>query len=80
MSAPDVGVPLGPFDTRPSFEIPGLSSIEAAREVWRTALRGLPVGAYDLRMVEWAESVMDQPMLIAFASLLERARHAGGDR
>jgi len=49
----------------------------AARDAWRHALRGLPMGAYDLRIAYWVEDVADQATLLTLASLLERARRAG---
>ncbi|WP_182875646.1 hypothetical protein [Microbispora sp. H10670] len=70
-------IPTSPLDSAPCVELPGLDSIASARAVWRHALRGLPLGAYDTLMVAWAEDLMDQPTLIAFASLIERARIAG---
>lgn len=73
----EITVPVGPLDEAPRMEVPGLNSIESAREIWRHAVRDLPLGVYDVRMVVWAEQMMDQPQLIAFASLLERARQAG---
>lgn len=72
----EVTIPTGPLDEAPRMEVPGLDSIATARAIWRHSLRGLPLGAYDQRMAAWAEDVMDQPQLIAFASLLERARRS----
>ncbi|WP_214415633.1 hypothetical protein [Sphaerisporangium fuscum] len=76
----NITVPAGPLEAAPwGIRLPGLDSIASARAIWRHALRGLPLGAHDQQMADWAEHLMDQPTLISFASLLERARAAAPD-
>ncbi|GAA3801739.1 hypothetical protein GCM10022226_21960 [Sphaerisporangium flaviroseum] len=73
-------IPTGPLDGEPHIVLPGMDSIASARAIWRDALRGLPLGAYDQRIVQWAEhGPTDQATLIVLASLLDRARQAGPD-
>lgn len=40
------------------------------------ALAGLPLGAYDRRVVNWLKQ-NDQPTIVTIASIILRARHQG---
>lgn len=75
MTAPEI--PPGPLESAPRVDAPPGQTMAAARDAWRHALRGLPMGAYDLRIALWLEDIADQPTLLTLASLLERARRAG---
>jgi hypothetical protein len=73
----------GPYDSAPSQEISSAAdrydgdSVAAAHARWREAVAGLPLGAFDKRIVDWAERAMDQETLWVFAGLLDRARQSG---
>jgi hypothetical protein len=78
VTAPQIPpIPPGPLDAPPYPSAPPGESMRVAREAWRHALRGLPMGRYDERLVRAVEDMADQPMLVGLASLLERARRAG---
>lgn len=73
----------GPYDHAPmpiltdAEREAGITSTDAARQAWRAALAGLPMGAYDRHIAEWAEDTWDQPTLLVLAGFIERARRAG---
>jgi hypothetical protein len=74
---------VGPYDSEPLPEIRAAAdrnkgdTVAAAHARWREAVEGIPMGAYDRRIVDWAEQAMDQGTLWVFAGLLDRARSAG---
>jgi hypothetical protein len=75
---------VGPYDSEPMAEVieaakqrHGGDSIAAAEARWREAVEGLPLGAYDVRIVEWAVRAFDQSTLWVFAGLIDRARESG---
>ncbi len=73
----------GPYDSEPNQEIRVAAAqydgdtVAAAKARWREAVEGIPLGAYDSRIVEWAAQGMDQSTLWVFAGLLDRARASG---
>lgn len=77
---------VGPYDSEPLPEIRAASArhdgdtVAAARERWREAVEGVPMGAYDRRIADWAELAMDQGTLWVLAGLLDRARLSGQQR
>lgn len=74
---------MGPYDSEPNAEIREAAqlhdgdTIAAAEARWREAVEGLPLGAYDKRIVEWAVQAFDQSTLWVFAGLIDRARESG---
>lgn len=74
---------VGPYDSEPIQEIRTAASrhdgdtVAAARARWQEAIAGIPLGAYDERIVDWAAQAMDQSTLWVFAGLLDRARKSG---
>lgn len=68
-------IPAGPIESDPIGAYTGRDMSEV-RELLATAVSGLPVGAYDTRILNWIKQA-DQPTIVTIASLLTRARGAG---
>jgi hypothetical protein len=66
-------VPAGPIETAPIGPYPGTVR---QLQVLREAVAGLPLGAYDERILEWLAGC-DWPTVATVASLITRARRAG---
>ncbi|NJC72433.1 hypothetical protein HC031_22325 [Planosporangium thailandense] len=66
--------PVTPLETEPL----GAYTDPAQRdEALRDALRGVELGTYDQRMIDWAVKRFDNSALRVFVSWLERVRTAG---
>lgn len=68
-------VPTGPIESDPIEFYTG-RALSEVRELLDAAVSGLPVGAYDTRILHWIKQA-DQPTIVTVASLLTRAREAG---
>ncbi|GAA1822048.1 hypothetical protein HC028_23155 [Planosporangium flavigriseum] len=66
--------PVAPLETEP---IGSYTEPEQREEALRDALRGVELGTYDQRMIDWAVKRFDNSALRVFVSWLERARKAG---
>jgi hypothetical protein len=67
-------IPTHPLNTAPP-PVDGYPSRAQRREWVHHVLRGVPLGAYDGRMVEWLVGC-DEPTVLVVASWIERARTA----
>jgi hypothetical protein len=66
--------PVTPLDTEP---LGPFTDPEQREEALRDALRGIDLGTYDQRIIEWTVKRFDNSMLRVLVSWLERARAAG---
>lgn len=66
-------VPAGPLESAPRGDF---HPREVRREAFAAVLDGIPMGAYDHRMIAWLTD-LDDPTCQAFASLMQRCREAG---
>lgn len=66
-------VPPGPLESAPRGDF---HPREVRREAFAAILDGIPMGAYDHRMIAWLTD-LDDPTCQAFASLMLRCRQAG---
>ncbi|GAA1797144.1 hypothetical protein HC028_19825 [Planosporangium flavigriseum] len=66
--------PIAPLETEPfgSYTEP-----EQREEALRDALRGVELGTYDQRMIDWTVKRFDNSALRVLVSWLERTRKAG---
>jgi hypothetical protein len=69
-------IPAGPFEAPPWS---ALSGPEDCRAALAEAFAGVELGAYDRRVIEWLAG-WDCPTVATVASLVIRAREAGGVR
>lgn len=69
-------VPAGPIESAPWL---ALSGPEEYRAALAEAFAGVELGAYDRRIIEWLAG-WDSPTVATIASLVIRARKAGGAR
>jgi len=65
-------IPDGPIERDPIEAYRGLT-FPQVQLLLDEAVDGLPIGAYDTRILEWLKG-QDQPTIITVASLLVRAR------
>jgi len=72
-AVPHPYIPPGPVETVP-FQ--GYCQPEVRQEAFAAVLAGVPMGAYDIRMVSWLVS-WDDPTCRTIASLMHRCRLAG---
>ncbi|GAA1808172.1 hypothetical protein HC028_21625 [Planosporangium flavigriseum] len=66
--------PVAPLETEP---LGSYTEPEQREEALRDALRGVELGTYDQRMIDWAVKRFDNSALRVFVSWLERVRTAG---
>jgi hypothetical protein len=66
------GIPTEPIEKDPIEAYRGREIFEI-RQLLDEALEGLPLGAYDARIIEWLKNA-DQPTIVTLASLFVRAR------
>jgi hypothetical protein len=66
-------VPAGPLESRPGG---GYRPAEVRREAFAKVLDGIPLGAYDRRVVEWLTD-LDDDTCRTLASVMWRCRAAG---
>jgi hypothetical protein len=72
-AAPHPYIPPGPVETAPYS---GYCQPEIRQAAFAAVLQGIPIGAYDQRMVSWLVG-WDDPTCRTFASLMWRCRLAG---
>ena len=72
MTAPEPYVPAGPIDQPPG----GFRPTER-RDALEHVLRGVQLGDHDRRVIDWILQ-WDDSVIRTIASLIERARAAGG--
>jgi hypothetical protein len=66
--------PVEPLETEP---LSSYTDPQHREEALRDALRGVELGTYDQRMIDWAVKRFDNSALRVFVSWLERVRKAG---
>ncbi|NJC66518.1 hypothetical protein HC028_18695 [Planosporangium flavigriseum] len=66
--------PIAPLETEP---LGSYTESEQREEALRDALRGVELGTYDQRMIDWAVKRFDNSALRVLVSWLERTRNAG---
>jgi hypothetical protein len=71
---------FAPVDALQTEPFGAVTDAEQRREALLDALRGVPMGTYDLRMVAWAVRTLAASTLRVLVSWLERARGAGVQR
>jgi hypothetical protein len=68
--------PVAPLETEP---IGAYTDPELRKEALQDALRGIDLGTYDQRMIDWTVGRFDNSSLRVLVSWIERARRAGMD-
>lgn len=74
-------IPQLPIEADPSAVYRNLQ-VDQVRALLDEALAGIPLGAYDQRIINWLKKT-DQPTVVTVASIILRARQQGtgsGDR
>jgi type II secretory pathway component PulM len=66
--------PIAPLETEP---LDSYTEPEQREEALRDALRGVELGTYDQRMIDWCVKRFDNSALRVLVSWLERVRQAG---
>ncbi|MGC9666358.1 hypothetical protein ACNTMW_07345 [Planosporangium sp. 12N6] len=66
--------PVAPLDTEP---LGAFTDPRQREEALRDALRGIDLGTYDQRIIDWSVKRFDNSMLRVYVSWLERVRRAG---
>ncbi|MFK0296392.1 hypothetical protein ACIQU6_38785 [Streptomyces sp. NPDC090442] len=72
----ELAIPTGPIEAAPWS---ALSGTEEYRAALAEAFAGVELGAYDRRIIDWLAG-WDSPTVATLASLVIRARKAGGVR
>jgi hypothetical protein len=70
------GYPPEPLDEPPA----GYLDVDDRRAMLDAALRGVALGRWDTRIVDWLYRMTDTATLVSIVGMIERARIAGTDQ